>query len=262
MRHPDLFNFLNSEIERFVPGCIAETARVTNQRMQEAVRVTALHIPLHAFRTQLSLVEREIVPWLKPNHLLILDQKFNAALLSAKAAMSFNAAVRFAQTRPTALRIKLEMRAVLLNQLVERFRNLSHGLSREYASQNFALSERQDFSPAGRANQLVVLNRVGHPVIKTDFIQDFPQILDVHQARILFAATATARLPSLLARPTVKVDTHLGRPLEYVEELPKRQIKQCKNHRDFMSEREKSVKLSIHPKRTYGEHEAGHTDGE
>src|SRR5438132_304462 len=53
------------------------------ERAGEPVRVLVLHVALHALRTELPAVERELFPRLETDHLVVLDLELDAALLPA-----------------------------------------------------------------------------------------------------------------------------------------------------------------------------------
>src|SRR5262245_37136792 len=77
----------------------------------------ALQIAFHALRTEHALVEREILPRLKTDDLVVFDLQLNAALLPAETAVGFDDLVGNAGTgvsRPGADR---EMRAVAVDDL-------------------------------------------------------------------------------------------------------------------------------------------------
>ena len=79
--------------ERLVPGHVAEPARrglVAHHRVQQPVGVAALQVALHALRAELALVEREVVPGLEADDLVVVDLQLDAALLTAEAAVGLD----------------------------------------------------------------------------------------------------------------------------------------------------------------------------
>jgi hypothetical protein len=62
-----------------------------------------LQVALHAFGTQLALVDRELFPRLEADYLVVFDLELDAALDATKAAMRFHELVRLARI-PTARR--------------------------------------------------------------------------------------------------------------------------------------------------------------
>ena len=56
-----------------------------------------LQVALHAFGTKLPLIDREFLPRLEADHLVVFDLELNAALDAAKAAMRFHELVRLAR---------------------------------------------------------------------------------------------------------------------------------------------------------------------
>src|SRR5690606_36205650 len=72
-----------------------------------------------AFRTKLSLIDGEIVPWLKSNNVVVFDQEIHTALYGAIGTMRRNDLVDLAVAAPAAVRLVMEMRSDLLNDLME-----------------------------------------------------------------------------------------------------------------------------------------------
>src|SRR5581483_11665303 len=116
------------EAQRLVPSCRAETRVGAQQRIEQAVGMAALQVPLHALRTQHAVVERKILPRFESDHAVGAHLELNAALLPAEAAVSLNEFIgwipRF--VAPTAWRDIVEMRTVTVDELVDRRRRFSH----------------------------------------------------------------------------------------------------------------------------------------
>ena len=53
----------------------------------------ALHVALHAFRTEHAVVERKLFPRFESDHLIAANLQLNAALLAAETTMSFDQVV-------------------------------------------------------------------------------------------------------------------------------------------------------------------------
>jgi hypothetical protein len=64
-----------------------------------------------ALRAQLPFVEREVLPRLEADNLLVLHFQLDAALLAAEAAMRRDDPVRFPARRPTARGFTARMRS-------------------------------------------------------------------------------------------------------------------------------------------------------
>src|SRR5579859_4952339 len=62
----------------------------------------ALHVALHALGAQLATVEREVLPRLESDHLIVLHLELDAALLSAETAMRLDRTVHFTDGHPSA----------------------------------------------------------------------------------------------------------------------------------------------------------------
>ena len=76
-----------------VPGDRPEPARrrrVALERVQQPVGMAALQVALHALGAELALVERELVPGLEPDDLVVLHLQLDAALLAAEAAVGLD----------------------------------------------------------------------------------------------------------------------------------------------------------------------------
>src|SRR5512144_1597329 len=74
-----------------------------------------LHVPLYALRTQLPLVEREVLPRLKAHHLVVADAQLDPALLSAEAAVGLNHLFVLAGLIPASGRNAVKRRSELVD---------------------------------------------------------------------------------------------------------------------------------------------------
>ena len=63
---------------------------VALHRVQQPVGVAALQVALHALGAELALVEREVVPGLEADDLVVVDLQLDAALLAAEAAVGLD----------------------------------------------------------------------------------------------------------------------------------------------------------------------------
>src|SRR3954468_18675254 len=90
-----------------------------------------LQVSLHALGAQHPAVVREVFPGLEPGDAVIAHFELNAALLTAKTAMSLDELLgpgaRIAL--PPARRSVVQMRSILLAQLFRCARGLSHVLA-------------------------------------------------------------------------------------------------------------------------------------
>src|SRR6185436_9261190 len=87
----------------------------------------ALEIPFHALRTQHAAIERELLPRLEADHLVLADLELNAALLTAEAAVCLDEPLRFdARGQPRAGH-RREMRPEPLDDTNGIRRNFGHG---------------------------------------------------------------------------------------------------------------------------------------
>jgi hypothetical protein len=92
--------------------------RVALERVEQAVGVGVLQVALHALGAQLALVERELVPRLEADDLVVLDLQDDAALLAAEAAVGLHLPVGVDAGVPAARRRLVEVRAVAGDQLL------------------------------------------------------------------------------------------------------------------------------------------------
>ena len=75
--------------------------RVALERVQQAIGMAALQVALDALRAELALVERELVPRLEADDLVVVDLELDAALLAAEAAVRLHRAVDLEARRPS-----------------------------------------------------------------------------------------------------------------------------------------------------------------
>ena len=78
-----------------VPTRLRETAVGAEQRIEQPVGMIRLQVTLDALRAQHSAIEREILPRLEADHVVLPDLELDAALLSAEAAMRLYQPVRY-----------------------------------------------------------------------------------------------------------------------------------------------------------------------
>src|SRR5262245_54689487 len=88
--------------------------------------MVALHVALDALRTELSLVEREVLPRLEADHLLVLHLELDAALLAAEATVGLDDAVGLAHGGPSAGRHVVAVRPVARHELRQRSGQARH----------------------------------------------------------------------------------------------------------------------------------------
>ena len=80
--------------------------------------MAALQVALHALRAELALVERELVPGLEADDLVVLHLQLDAALLAAEAAVRLDHAVDLEAGVPAAGRRLVEVRPVPGDELL------------------------------------------------------------------------------------------------------------------------------------------------
>ena len=97
----------------------ARRSRVALQRGRQPVRMRALQIPLDAFRTQHSFVERKVFPRFKPDDRVVFHLELNATLLAAKAAMRLDDLVRLNAGFQPHASAKRQMWAELVNDVAQ-----------------------------------------------------------------------------------------------------------------------------------------------
>ena len=84
------FQASHRKVQRLVPRCLAETLRRAHQGIEQTVRMTALHVTLHALGTEHSVVERKLFPWLESDDLIPTNFELDSALLATKTTMRFH----------------------------------------------------------------------------------------------------------------------------------------------------------------------------
>ncbi len=57
------------------------------QRTLQPIGVLVLHVALYAFGAELAAIERKILPWLKPDDLVLAHAQLDSALLATKTTM-------------------------------------------------------------------------------------------------------------------------------------------------------------------------------
>ena len=121
VRGLDALDLARRSVERGVPVDRLEAARlVAGERRQQPIRVLVLHVALHALGAELPLVERELLPRLEADDLLVLHLELDAALLAAEAAVRRHDPVGVAARGPAAGRFSIEMRAELRHEIRDR----------------------------------------------------------------------------------------------------------------------------------------------
>src|SRR5262249_47000831 len=88
----DAIDLLGDLSDSLLIGYRAEsvvTSRVPFVGMQQTIRVCALQVTFHAFWAKLSFVEGEFIPGFVADHLFVLHEQLDPALLPAKAAVGF-----------------------------------------------------------------------------------------------------------------------------------------------------------------------------
>ena len=116
------------EIERFVPFGPSKTVAGPHQRVEKAVRMVALQVPLDAFGTEHSAIEREVFPRLEARHPIVANLELNSALLSAEAAVSLHQLLWFLTRSllPASGRGVVEMRPEMIPEFLECAGSFSH----------------------------------------------------------------------------------------------------------------------------------------
>ena len=100
--------------------------RVALERVEEPVGVVALQVALDALGAELALVERELVPRLEADDLVVLHLQLDAALLPAEAAVRLHRAVRVDARVPPTRRRLVEVRPVPVDQFLVGQRSSGH----------------------------------------------------------------------------------------------------------------------------------------
>jgi hypothetical protein len=89
---------------------------VALHRVQQPVGVAALEVALDALGAELALVERELVPGLEADDLVVVDLQLDAALLAAEAAVGLDDLVDLQARVPPAGGRLVEVRPVPLDR--------------------------------------------------------------------------------------------------------------------------------------------------
>src|SRR5262245_55134264 len=97
--------------------------------------MVVLQVTFHPLGTELALVDRELLPRFKTNHLLVTHLELDAALHAAKAAVGFDQAVGGARV-PATRRFVMEVGAVLGDELFFGCREKGHGVSFQKRDEN------------------------------------------------------------------------------------------------------------------------------
>jgi hypothetical protein len=82
--------------------------------------MVVLQIAFHPFGTELTLIDRELLPGLEADYLLVTDLELDAALYAAKAAVGFDQTLRSPRRPPASRWLIAEMRPVLSDELCFR----------------------------------------------------------------------------------------------------------------------------------------------
>ncbi len=115
--------------QRGVPGDLPEPPggrRVPLHRVQQAVGVAALQVPLDPLRAELALVERELVPGLEAHDLVVADLELDAALLAAEAAVGLHDPVDLEAGVPATRRGPVQVRPEPFDELLVADRGPGH----------------------------------------------------------------------------------------------------------------------------------------
>src|SRR5215469_16189118 len=93
----DAIDLLGNLSDSLLIGYRAEpvlTSRVPFVGMQQTIRMCTLQVTFHALWAKFSSVEREFIPRLVADHLIVLHEQLDPALLPAKAAVGFYYLIR------------------------------------------------------------------------------------------------------------------------------------------------------------------------
>ena len=94
--------------------------------IKQPVRMVVLEIALNPLGAEPTLVERELLPGLEPDHLVVFDQELDPALHPAKAAMGLDHLIRLVPSGNAFCGWKIQRRPVLGDQFVGWDREGSH----------------------------------------------------------------------------------------------------------------------------------------
>ncbi len=154
-----------------------------------------LHIALHAFRAQHAAIERELLPRLESDHLVVPHLQLNPALLAAEPAVRLHQPLRGIRrlTLPAARRLIVQMRTIVLDQSVSSIGGRAMKLlfhPQLGARERLAFARRTDVLPGSAGPACVV---------ESQFRQHPLEVLDLHPRREPFAASRAVR-PGIRAR--------------------------------------------------------------
>src|SRR5215213_4626082 len=96
-----LFEFVDDEVECFIPGSAFEAAVAFDERIEQSIGMMNLQIGRHAFRTKASFVDRKIITRLKTDNVVLLNKQIHAALDGAVRTMRGDNAVDHTIRTPT-----------------------------------------------------------------------------------------------------------------------------------------------------------------
>ena len=163
--------------------------RIAPQRGEQPVGVRALQVALHALRAEHAAVEREVLPRLEADDLVVLDLELDAALLAAEAAVRLDEPVGLDAVSSRSPRHARDRCGP--NCCDDRSRSSTgtrghvvHFESVPWLVHSRALREAEQRAPAARADPLVVLAVAsGHLVAEAELPLDLDQVLDMHRRR-------------------------------------------------------------------------------
>jgi hypothetical protein len=92
----DLAQAAGREVERLVPGGLAEAAARSHERREEPIGMRILQVAAHALGAEHAAVERELLPGLEADHLVVDHLQLDPALLPAEAAVRLHQPVGLA----------------------------------------------------------------------------------------------------------------------------------------------------------------------
>ena len=100
--------------------------RVPPQCRRQPIGMRALQVALHALRTEHAAIEREVLPRLEADHLVVADLELNPALLPAEAAMRLHEPIGFDAGRQPHARHRGQVRSEPFDDAKGIDRNFSH----------------------------------------------------------------------------------------------------------------------------------------
>ncbi len=184
--------------------------RVAPERGRQAIGVRALEITLHAFRAQHAAVERELLPRLEADDLVVADLELDAALLAAEAAVRLDQPIGLDARRQPRARHRRQMRTEALDDAQWIDRELRHVCTLPLAGHAAAtppgeggVQVLRHNAPCARPNSarrqrrtdLLVVAAIGQLVSESQLALDHGEIADHRQRR--------KRLPAAAAAPPV-----------------------------------------------------------